>query len=77
MTASRRYTSMEVCRMTGCTYRQLDWWCRQGHIPGQDAVVGSGRRRSFTTAQVTRVKRLLKASVLRNARLDQQIELIG
>ena len=77
VTRTRTYTSMEVLQMTGCTYRQLDWWCRQGHIPGQPDVVGSGHRRAFTSAQVKRVKLLAKASVIRNTRLDEAVELLG
>lgn len=77
MTTTRTYTSMQVLAMTGCTYRQLDWWCRQGHIPGQPEVIGSGNRRSFTSAQVKRVKLLAKASVIRNTRLDQAVEMLG
>jgi DNA-binding transcriptional MerR regulator len=77
VTTRRTYTSMQVVSMTGCTYRQLDWWCRQGHIPGQEGVTGSGNRRAFTTAQVKRVRLLLKASVIRNTRLDEQIEMFG
>jgi hypothetical protein len=26
------YSSVEVCRQTGLTYRQLDYWCRQGWL---------------------------------------------
>lgn len=26
------YSSAQVCQQTGCTYRQLDYWCRHGWL---------------------------------------------
>ena len=72
------YSTVEVCRITGATYRQLDWWCRTGRIPGQPsgAATGSGRRRRWTDDQITRASLLLRASALVNTRLDRAVELL-
>ena len=40
-------TSPEVCRMAGVTYRQLDYWIRQGWISPTVRATGSGSRRRF------------------------------
>lgn len=77
MTTARTYTSLEVVALTGATYRQLDWWCRTGRIPGQEMVIGSGHRRQFTTRQVARVTKLVEASALVNSTLDEAVELLG
>lgn len=70
------YTTVQVSEMTGATYRMIDYWCRRGLIPGQDRVIGSGMRRHFTDEQVERVRRLLRASRLSNASLEQALELL-
>ena len=46
------YTAAEVCAQTGCSWRQLDYWCRTGLLPGPDrrrdgkfaGARGDGRR---------------------------------
>jgi len=48
----RTYSSTEVCCLVGITYRQLDYWCRQGFIPGAAQRVGSGCPRRFDADQV-------------------------
>ena len=43
--------SVELCQLTGASYRQIDYWCRSGYIdcePGR----GSGTQRSFRPAEV-------------------------
>ena len=45
-------SSTEVCKLVGCSYRQLDYWSRNSVIvPALDAH-GSGRPRGFTQRQV-------------------------
>jgi len=58
------HTTIEVCRMTGTSYRQLDYWCRTGRIPGQPVGrgTGSGHRRAWTDAQIERAALLAEAS---------------
>ena len=46
------YTAAEVCARAGCNWRQLDYWCRTGLLPGPDhrrggkfaGARGDGRR---------------------------------
>lgn len=47
---TRQYTSAEVIALTGCTYRQLDYWARLGLLT--DTAHGSGSSRRFTFADV-------------------------
>lgn len=78
MTEDMTYTTVEVCKMTGATYRQLDYWARTARVPGQPdgSSVGSGNRRRWTHEQVERVELLLRASELVNNNLDRAIELL-
>lgn len=46
----RLFTSPEVCRIAGCTYRQLDYWVRVGHVDVVVAADGPGTRRQFNEA---------------------------
>lgn len=50
-------TSAEVCRLTGISYRQLDYWVRTGAIqsPGNSGL-GSGHARRWTHDDVRRLK---------------------
>ena len=46
-----------VCRLTGVTYRQLDYWSRTGLItPSIQAARGSGTKRSYSYEDVLEVK---------------------
>ena len=56
------YTTADVCRATGATYRQADHWARTGRIPGQSVGPGYGGRRVWTAEQVATVARLVEAS---------------
>ena len=50
-------TSIDACRLTGLTYRQLDYWARTGLItPSAATAQGSGTARRWTEDDV----RLLK-----------------
>jgi len=64
-TASNRpkgsFASAEVCRQTGLTYRQLDYWCKKGVItPSVARAFGSGTARCWSKADIKRIKTLLK-----------------
>lgn len=53
-----RYTSEQLRRRAGISYRQLDHWARTGLLP--DNAAGSGSSRSFTQHDVT-IARIVKA----------------
>lgn len=70
------FTTREVVEMTGATYRQIDYWCRTGLIPGHRESVGSGRRRRFTEADVRRARLVALASRLSNAPLEKVVAML-
>jgi len=46
-----------VCRLTGVTYRQLDYWARTGLVtPSITAARGSGTKRAYSYGDVLEVK---------------------
>lgn len=49
---AKTYSSQDVMHIAGVTYRQIDYWCNHGVVPGSVTRPGSGRRRRFTQAQV-------------------------
>jgi len=61
------YTSTEVVRATGVSYRQLDYWCSSGLIvPSVRKGYGSGSPRLFSEddlATVRLIKVLLKVGI--------------
>lgn len=67
------YSTVEVCRLTGATYRQLDYWCRKGLIPGLSTGHGSGSRRRWSREQIAEAILLLTASRMVNAPLDAAV----
>jgi hypothetical protein len=46
---------VQLCDRIDISYRQLDYMCRRGLIPGQERGVGSGRRRLFERSIVDRL----------------------
>ena len=64
--------------MTGATYRQVDYWARQGMIPGQSpgSATGSGHARAWSGDQVRRVRLLLVASRLANTPMMEIVEML-
>lgn len=62
MTPGATYTTLEVMRLTGATYRQLTWWRREGYVEGLRRGVGTGSPVVWNEAQVTRVRSLVRAS---------------
>ncbi len=46
-----------VCRLTGVTYRQLDYWARTGLVtPSITPATGSGSKRAYSYGDVLEVK---------------------
>lgn len=50
------YSTAEVCRLAGVTYRVLDYWCRCGTVRPERAARGSGSARRWTDQQVALVR---------------------
>ena len=49
-------TSPEVCRLAGCSYRQLDYWTREKVITASRPSVGSGSVRGWTVEEAALVR---------------------
>lgn len=59
------YTTGEVAERARCSFRQLDYWARNGTlIPGIADASGHGSRRRYTTADVERARVLVELSAL-------------
>lgn len=59
----------QVCRAFGLSYRQLDYWVREGLITPTVQAHGSGTRRVFDAEAIEQVRRLVRArEVLRRLR---------
>ncbi len=51
------FSGPQVCRLTGVTYRQLDYWDRTGLVqPSLVAAKGSGSKRTYAYADILEVK---------------------
>lgn len=75
--ATETFSSVEVSKITGATYRQLDYWCRSGLIPGQAGVApGSGARRRWTAADVQRARLVKLAAMLSHSPLDKTVAML-
>jgi len=48
--------TVDVAALSGASYRQLDYWCSEGLVPGQPADVGTGNRRQWTYDQLRHVR---------------------
>jgi DNA-binding transcriptional MerR regulator len=67
------YSGKQACEIVGISYRQLDYWDRQGVVcPSLSAAHGSGTQRKYSYRDLVRlrvVKQLLDSGVqLKNAR---------
>src|SRR2546425_923244 len=59
----KSFTSAEVCRLAGISYRQLDHWVTRDWVGGDQAAnPGSGYARRFTQADVDRARELSVAA---------------
>ena len=55
-------TASEVLKMTGATYRQLDYWAREGILPPSVRATGSGSRRGWSVEDARRIRALVVVS---------------
>ncbi|AKU15768.1 MerR family transcriptional regulator [Luteipulveratus mongoliensis] len=55
MTTDQRPSS-KASLPAGLTYRQFDYWCGLGLIPGQPERLGSGHRRKLTRDQIEHLR---------------------
>ncbi|HEY1825617.1 MAG TPA: MerR family transcriptional regulator [Acidimicrobiales bacterium] len=57
VTTTFGYSGPTVCRLTGVTYRQLDYWARTELVtPSITPASGSGSKRSYSYADLLEVK---------------------
>lgn len=71
------WSTHDVTRIVGCSYRQLDYWCRAGLIPGQANVKpGSGHSRHWSARDIARARLVYLASRLTNSSLASVVELL-
>ncbi len=71
------FSGPTVCRLTGVTYRQLDYWARTDLVtPSITPAKGSGSKRTYSYADVLEVKviKSLLYSGLSLARTRQAVE---
>ena len=79
MATATRYSTTEVCALAGCSFRQLDYWCRIGLVrPSIAAGKGSGNRRAFSAhdAAVVRVISVIAGRTLPLNRLGHLAEFL-
>jgi DNA-binding transcriptional MerR regulator len=76
--SSASYSSAEVCRLAGVSYRRLDYWARLGLVaPSVCECAGSGTRRRWSPADVLRVKRVAVAARLTHCRLVDALDMLA
>ena len=76
-TLSTGFSGPTVCRLTGVTYRQLDYWARTGLVtPSITPATGSGSKRRYSYSDVLEVKviKSLLDSGVSLARARQAVE---
>lgn len=66
----RRYTTEEAAEVAGVTYRQLDYWLRQGYVVIGAPAHGCGSRRKFATDEVAALVRCVGRMRSAQATLD-------
>ncbi len=74
---STYFSGPMVCRLTGVTYRQLDYWARTGLVtPSITPAMGSGSKRKYAYLDVLEVKviKSLLTSGVSLARARQAVE---
>lgn len=71
------YSGPTVCRLTGVTYRQLDYWARTALVmPSVTPATGSGSKRAYSYGDLLEVKviKSLLSSGVTLARARQAVE---
>lgn len=53
------FPTTTVCELSGASYRQLDYWCRNAVLPAARRARGQGSHRAFTRDQIV-VARVLR-----------------
>lgn len=56
------FSTAQVSRLTGATFRQLDHWHSEGYITGAPVALGCGHSRRWTPEDVDRARWLQAAS---------------
>jgi DNA-binding transcriptional MerR regulator len=72
-----RFSGPTVCRLTGVTYRQLDYWARTDLVtPSITPATGSGSKRAYSYGDLLEVKviKSLLTSGVSLARARQAVE---
>lgn len=60
------YSTVEVTLLIGATYRQVDYWAREGKIPGMaSSGSGQGKARRWTHEQIDVARELKRQSDVR------------
>jgi DNA-binding transcriptional MerR regulator len=70
------YSSAQVCKLAGVTYRQLDYWVRQGLIEPTVAARGSGSKRRWTWDDIERARRLRLAARLASGTILDALDVL-
>ncbi|MDE3065798.1 MAG: MerR family transcriptional regulator [Acidobacteriota bacterium] len=76
-TVTTSFSGPTVCRLTGVTYRQLDYWARTSLVtPSITPASGSGSKRAYSYGDVLEVKviKSLLSSGVSLARARQAVE---
>ncbi|MFI5035237.1 MAG: MerR family transcriptional regulator [Acidimicrobiales bacterium] len=76
-TVTTSFSGPTVCRLTGVTYRQLDYWARTALVtPSITPARGSGSKRAYSYGDVLEVKviKSLLSSGVSLARARQAVE---
>lgn len=76
-TLTSGFSGPTVCRLTGVTYRQLDYWARTGLVtPSIQSAQGSGSKRTYSYGDLLEVKviKSLLNSGVSLARARQAVE---
>lgn len=62
----RTFSTPETAEIAGASYRQVDYWCRNGILSPENNLAGSGggRNRRFTAEEVAVVAVLVEMSTL-------------
>ena len=68
------YSTTQLARAAGVSYRQLDYWARSGLVtPSVADTVGQGHPRRWSPDDLTRIRVIAAAARTRNARIADLI----
>ena len=68
------FSTPDVARLTGATFRQIDYWSRKGYIVPVVAAAGSGSRRRWGADEVQRIKGVMTSlSIAKSTNLHRRI----